>query len=1468
MILGLGLGSGNSQSRNNNNRNRNKNDKINKIIENCIEKDNFNKIKEVIAKCPNYKELDYNKRLLVTAIQKTSNNEIIKYFIDKEENLNYEIILGKTPLGEALVKQNFYIADILLKKGSNINFINSKNYNLLFYLKESKNGLNWNSIEFLIKNKIDFNWKNKQNMTFLDSIVEEENEKLAELFIKSISFNNQFIIKLLSDRKEKKGYSTEEFNNIIMNEYNKFQINNNVISNKIKDNSSSFVDLILKYKFATPNDETLNCMMHCVCKRKNIEFLKKLIDKNVNVNCKEKDTLITPLMDLCYYEKGLHRKGYNQCLYDMFSILFEAGAKINEKDANGKTALMYLLSTKKATVKLLKLLVQNGAKINDLSNEGFSPLFYACCGNNRYVIKYLLVSGANPDIVSKDGKTLFVYAAMNGCLHIVKYLMEMGKIKDINCLDENLETPLFYAVKNKYIQLTEYLLENGADVHYTNKNGEYPLIVACYERISKKKLVITQMLIDHGADVNKIANIAKNISYFYEIKYYSGTPLIYAIDRGSFDLVKLLVENGADVNKKNEDNNTPLYYSIYNKKPKIIEYLLNQGARINEVIGDKNETALFYAIRMCNVTIIRFLINNGADINHKNKDGNIPLSYISSYDKKKFELIEELINDDTDFEQLNTNEGKSLFHKSIETHNEILFNYIMDNKDLNININLEDSHHNTPLILACSSNNIDFVEKILEKNPNIDAKNDQLETALFKAVQRRNYKVMKLLTEHGALIDNSNLEINRLLLYHSIYSIRSVRHLVKYGLQINDYIINAKMMEHSSNLLSLAVSQRAYSSIQFLLANGANPFQYYYYYNGKVGQLPLNKLYQGKTDVDSAIKIIECFMEYNYDINTKDEEGETLLFSLYCHYNKKYKIEIMKYLIEKQNANVNVQTNNGATLLMALTKRNSNMNLDDIKLFVETYHCSTDIKDNYGNTVLIYALNESQPVIYNYFLNQCQDYSYKNNNGMNLLMAAVNNVNLDTVKKLVQKGIPLNEVDHHGRNALFYLYQPINCLPKVGSAYVMMLSTRDYGAKRDIFKYLVEEGMDINCENDEGETVLFYINDSEIMRYAVEHGADVTHCSHSGRTVLFNLNNLEMIKYVISKGADASVRDKEGHTAIYEKRNSDIQLVHYLLQNGADIKDFQFSCRSEYGFNLHHQIEFLKQALDSGLSLDTVNINDEEGKRENLVRETLLDYMINCIEKFEPKDFIDILMKAIDKKAFDIKRKNYSDCSPLLYFIKILKIKKVKNTELYFDLINSMLDYGAPLEEVDREGKTALFYSLEVSFNLMNQLLKRGAHLLIVKEEEKIIVNVKNILLQKNISDAVKYKIIETLQLNLSLDFTKKVEDIYPIFIAIEQKCYMVVKYLISKNASLTNYNDQKETVMDVAKRVDDLAIIKLISEQKEWIEFEKNLEQNKVRVEGEKEENNKEENIKKEDEVNNDDESIVKGQIKKKRII
>jgi len=52
--------------------------------------------------------------------------------LKNEDNFNYEIIPGRTPIGEALSKHNFYIADILLKRDADINYVNSKNNNLFF----------------------------------------------------------------------------------------------------------------------------------------------------------------------------------------------------------------------------------------------------------------------------------------------------------------------------------------------------------------------------------------------------------------------------------------------------------------------------------------------------------------------------------------------------------------------------------------------------------------------------------------------------------------------------------------------------------------------------------------------------------------------------------------------------------------------------------------------------------------------------------------------------------------------------------------------------------------------------------------------------------------------------------------------------------------------------------------------------------------------------------------------------------------------------------------------------------------------------------------------------------------------------------------------------------------------------------------------------------------------------------------
>lgn len=118
-------------------------------------------------------------------------------------------------------------------------------------------------------------------------------------------------------------------------------------------------------------------------------------------------------------------------------------------------------------------------------------------------------------------------------------------------------------------------------------------------------------------------------------------PILHATGRRytSYEILKLLVEAGADVNAKDDYGSSPLSYllpspSVTDPDTKpigalpCIKLLVESGAKINEANG--NETVLF---RVCSLTnneerkeIFKYLLENGADINIQDEDGGTCLS--------------------------------------------------------------------------------------------------------------------------------------------------------------------------------------------------------------------------------------------------------------------------------------------------------------------------------------------------------------------------------------------------------------------------------------------------------------------------------------------------------------------------------------------------------------------------------------------------------------------------------------------------------------------------------------------------------------------------------------------------------------------------------------------------------------------------------------------------------------------------
>ena len=133
-------------------------------------------------------------------------------------------------------------------------------------------------------------------------------------------------------------------------------------------------------------------------------------------------------------------------------------------------------------------------------------------------------------------------------------------------------------------------------------NGETPLYLACEN--SHTELV--KLLLEHGAD----ANIKSEYGY---------TPLYRACDKDNTEVVKLLLEHGADVNSKDNYGNTLLYSACKNNNTELAKLLLEYGADVN-IKNKYGGTLLYWACLKNNTELVKLLLDYGAwkDLNVNN----------------------------------------------------------------------------------------------------------------------------------------------------------------------------------------------------------------------------------------------------------------------------------------------------------------------------------------------------------------------------------------------------------------------------------------------------------------------------------------------------------------------------------------------------------------------------------------------------------------------------------------------------------------------------------------------------------------------------------------------------------------------------------------------------------------------------------------------------------------------------------
>ena len=104
-------------------------------------------------------------------------------------------------------------------------------------------------------------------------------------------------------------------------------------------------------------------------------------------------------------------------------------------------------------------------------------------------------------------------------------------------------------------------MKKGTDINTRNKYRQTPLHLAA----TGGHIEIVRLLLEKGADIN-----ARDIK---------GTPLHWAASRGHLEVVRWLVENGADINARDEDGRTALHWATGNDRSiDVVGFLVEQGA--------------------------------------------------------------------------------------------------------------------------------------------------------------------------------------------------------------------------------------------------------------------------------------------------------------------------------------------------------------------------------------------------------------------------------------------------------------------------------------------------------------------------------------------------------------------------------------------------------------------------------------------------------------------------------------------------------------------------------------------------------------------------------------------------------------------------------------------------------------------------------------------------------------------------
>ena len=712
---------------------------------------------------------------------------------------------------------------------------------------------------------------------------------------------------------------------------------------------------------------------------------------------------------------------------------------------------------------------------------------------------------------------------------------------------------------------------------------------------------------------------------------------------------KFLLMNNVDIKS---DNKIP-HKAAFGGDNEIIHILEQNGVSFDNCILD--------AVKGYNLQLADYLINKGFKTKNYDIDKcfefNTIIPFLFAVENRFFTIsyIEEAIQNNCDhivayyFEQENAKKEKK---KPILAEDFHLF------------------------VFAFENNNYDIVKKLIERGEcDIEEKDNGI-TPLGFAVINRNMKLINLLLEKEAIVNPKSFNLPEIAIYHGTYTILKL--LVDHGMKF----VKPEIPSRRKQKISLAFLQSQPQPRKQNKKENTLLFDAVRTRNLEVFKLVYEHIEEKCSLIDlvpTAIneecpEILRFLIEQGADL-TKLPQDKLLRTS---------NSEIIKLLVENKAALSDADVD-------SFYKSAANCwNLDAIKYMHEKgLKIPKDI-------LKIYVNKE----IFNYLLEHGKDLDihYAMNN-------AIKNVDLETLKKIVDLGVDVNEVIKgdidEELECMGYSYSRYGD-PHPKDEYPLFKCLKYYRAEDDpdkyeemeeyypMIEYLLDKGAKVNVVAENGSKTIIekaVKGSMKVFKLLAEKGKDFDANNESLVLKTINYGRIDIFNYLLGRGLDPNLVI-DGSRIIYYVMNSQLdKFANSLLEHSLDVNLSIHASKEKSA--LSYAIKKCGESIIKEMIEKGAKINGIPGKKTPLIS-ALMSYRV---------DVANILIDA----GADISIPNpKTKTLPIFYIVSLNRgfIYQGRHSQGVLDIskeatkiIEKLISKGADLKVKDQDGKGLLFYA-------------------------------------------------------------------------------------------------------------------------------------------------------------------------------